>query len=74
MDKKRRMKAGGDKGTMILAILIILVTVYAISWAITCGLIWIIAVCFDLAFSWSVATGIWIVLLILKSAFKAERR
>lgn len=66
------MKAGGKKGTMILAALIVLAVIYTIGWAATCGLIWLITACFGLAFSWPVATGIWLILLILKSVFKNE--
>ena len=74
MDKKRRIKAGGEKGTMILATLIILVIACAISWATICGLIWMITACFGMAFSWPAATGIWLILITIKSVFKNERR
>lgn len=72
MDKKRRIKAGGEKGTMILATLIVIVAIYTIGWAVTCGIIYLITACFGLGFSWPVATGIWLILLILKSVFKNE--
>lgn len=52
----------------ILAALFIIFT-YALSWIVTCGLIKLITLCFGWAFSWAIATGIWIVLVILKSIF-----
>lgn len=52
----------------ILAVLFI-IFVYALSWIVTCGLIKLITLCFGWAFSWAIATGIWIVLVILESIF-----
>ena len=52
----------------ILAVLFI-IFVYALSWIVTCGLIKLVTLCFGWAFSWAIATGIWIVLVILKSIF-----
>lgn len=42
---------------------------YALSWIITCGLIKLVTLCFGWTFSWSIATGIWIMLCILKTMF-----
>ena len=50
----------------ILAVLFI-IFVYALSWIATCGLIKLITLCFGWAFSWAIATGIWLVILILKT-------
>lgn len=52
----------------ILAVLFI-IFVYALSWIVTCGLIKLITLCFGWAFSWAIATGIWLVILILKTIF-----
>lgn len=38
-----------------------------ISWAITCGFIKLIAICFGLEFSWKIATGIWLTLGLIGS-------
>lgn len=49
---------------------ILLVTIcYAISWLITCGIIKLITICFGLTFSWAIATGIWLILCLLRSIF-----
>ena len=42
---------------------------YVISWIITCGIIKLITICFGLTFSWAIATGIWLILCLLKSVF-----
>ena len=60
----------------ILAVLFI-IFVYVLSWIATCGLIKLITLCFGWAFSWAIATGIWLVIatgiwlviLILKNIF-----
>lgn len=41
----------------------------ALSWIVTCGIIKLITLCFGVAFSWLIATGIWLVFLLLKSVF-----
>ena len=52
----------------ILAVLFI-IFVYALGWIVTCGLIKLITLCFGWAFSWAIATGVWLVILILKTIF-----
>ena len=39
------------------------------SWLITCGVVGLVCLCFGLTYSWAMATGIWLVLLLLKSVF-----
>lgn len=53
----------------ILAILILAVCL-GISWILTCGLVYLITLCFGWTFTWPIATGIWLVWLILKSIFR----
>ena len=50
-------------------VLFALVAVYALSWIVTCGIIKLITMCFGLTFSWGIATGIWLIWLMLKSLF-----
>lgn len=52
-----------------IGVLFALVVVYAISWIVTCGIIKLITICFGLAFSWGVATGIWLIWIMMKSLF-----
>lgn len=44
-----------------LAAFLIFALVATVSWAITCGLIKLITLCFGWTFSWSIATGIWMI-------------
>lgn len=56
----------------ILTIVIVAIAVLALcglSWIITCGIIKAITWCFGWRFSWRVATGIWIILCLLKKLF-----
>ena len=52
-------------------ILLIIVSLLALafSWIVTCVIIKLITLCFGVAFSWLIATGIWLVFLLLKSVF-----
>lgn len=52
-----------------LMVILLLAICYAISWLITCGIIKLITICFGLTFSWAIATGIWLILCLLRSVF-----
>lgn len=58
-------------GTIIVGALFFIL-LYGLSWIITCGIIKLITLCFGWNFSWGIATGIWLVILILKSIFKVN--
>lgn len=63
----------GTVGSIILIVLLIILIVgaiYAISWIITCGVVALICLCFGLEFKWLIATGIWLIILVLKSIFQ----
>lgn len=47
---------------------------YAISWILVCGIIKLITLCFGLTFYWSVATGIWLILCLLKLCFPGKKK
>ena len=53
----------------VLFAIIDIALVYGLSWIITCGLIKLITLCFGLTFKWNIATGIWIILNIIKAIF-----
>ena len=46
-----------------------LVILYIISWLVTVGIIKLITMCFGLPFSIAVATGIWLIIILLKDIF-----
>lgn len=55
-----------------LAAIIILFLILAISWGATCGILYLITLCFNIAFSWPIATGTWLILFLLASFFKSS--
>lgn len=56
-------------GVTALVVVLILIAAYGLSWIVTCGIIKLITMCFGLTFKWSIATGIWLIICILKSIF-----
>lgn len=51
-----------------LAVILILALAGGISWIVTCGIVKLITLCFELTFSWLWATGIWLILMLLSGA------
>ena len=68
MSKKLKNKIA-ECGAAILVVIAILVVGYGLSWIVTCGIIKLITMCFGWTFKWSIATGIWLIICILKSIF-----
>lgn len=63
---KDKIKQGG---IVAVVVILLLAVCYGISWIVTCGIIKLITMCFGLEFSLAVATGIWLIICILKSIF-----
>ena len=59
-----------EGGAAILVVIAILAVCYGFSWIVTCGIIKLITMCFGWTFKWSIATGIWLIICILRSIFK----
>jgi hypothetical protein len=55
----------------LIGFLIILLYL-ALSWGTTIGIVALICVCFKLTFSLRIATGIWLVLVLISSFFKVN--
>lgn len=70
--KKRKKKPIWATILTVLLVLIFLALILAVSWAGTCGVIYLITLCFDWQFKWSIATGIWLVLCLIAPVFKAS--
>lgn len=49
--------------------MLIIVAGYAVSWLVTCGIVYLITLCFGWTFTWSVATGIWLVTILMRTIF-----
>ena len=54
----------------IITVIIAIVILIGLSFLITAGIIKLITVCFGLTFSWSVAAGIWLTMILFRSIFK----
>ena len=63
---KEKIKQGGIIAVVVIGLLVVL---YGISWIVTCGIIKLITMCVGWKFSWAIATGIWLIICILKSIF-----
>lgn len=58
--------------TVIIALIVVLLS-FGLSWLITCGIVYLITACFSLEFKWSIATGIWLILVVIKSIFNNNK-
>lgn len=71
--KKRTVKkigyAAGAGAAIGVFTIIIMGLAYGLSWIVTCGIIKLITLCFGWTFKWSIATGIWLIIIIAKSIF-----
>ena len=45
-----------------------------LSWIITCGIIYLITLCFGWTFTWGISTGVWLILLLLSFTFNRMSR
>lgn len=68
-NKKSLASKIAEGGITALVVILILVLLYGVSWIATCGIIKLITLCFGWTFKWSIATGIWLIVCILKSIF-----
>lgn len=50
-----------------------IIFIIAISWLVTVGIIKLITICFGLQFSFLVATGIWLIMILISSIFKSGK-
>ena len=66
---KEKIKQGG---IVAVVVILLLAVCYGISWIVTCGIIKLITMCFGWEFSWASATGIWLIICILKSIFNVD--
>lgn len=58
--------------TFIIGIVILMSSMF-LDWLIATGLVKVLSLCFDFTFSFKVATGIWLVILILESIFRQKK-
>ena len=73
MDKMSNLKNKlAEGGAVVAIVLLIFAACYGLNWIVTCGIIKLITMCFGLTFKWSIATGIWLVICILRSIFNVS--
>lgn len=59
-----------ERGIMAIIIYVLIIAAcYGLGWIVTCGIIKLITLCFGLTFNWLIATGIWLVMCLLKAVF-----
>ena len=63
----KKVTSGGIKAVLVI---LIIALCYGLSWIAACGIIKLITMCFGLTFKWNIATGIWLIICILRSVFK----
>lgn len=52
---------------MLIAILFL-----GMDWLISVGLVWLICLCFGWTFSWGIATGVWLVIILIRGRIKVK--
>ena len=62
-------RCGGKGGANVAVGCLAIMIIYALSWLFTVGIIKAITICFGLSFSLLVATGIWLLIILLRSIF-----
>lgn len=72
MKVKNAKKLGCGLGALIALLAFVLLC--ALSWIITCGIVYLITLCFGWNFSWGMATGIWLVSCLIKVLFFRSKK
>lgn len=57
----------------IIFVISIAILCFGISWIVVCGIVKLLSMCFDFTFTWQLATGIWIVLCLLRWVVSAAK-
>ena len=67
LNSKTTKRAGWTIGCLF-AVLIYLAAC-AVSWIVTCGVIKLITLCFGWTYTWGMATGVWLIMFLIKEVF-----
>lgn len=57
----------------IIGFILAVIAVFGISWFVTCGIVNLLSWCFGFTFTWKLATGIWVIWLVLAGLFGKKR-
>lgn len=58
----------------IIVVILVMGILYALSWALSMALFYLVCLCFSWEFNWLIATGIWLVLCIIKLIFGGKTK
>lgn len=50
----------------LLLTFLFITLVVGLDWLLTCGIVKILSLCFGFIFSWKIATGVWIIIIIIQ--------
>lgn len=67
------MKGSAKTIISVFFVVSIFLLSYGISWIVVCGIVKLLSICFGFAFTWQLATGIWIVLCLLRWVISAAK-
>ena len=71
--KAKNVKRIGHVVGVVAAILLYL-AICAVSWGVTCGIIKLVTLCFGCTFTWKMATGIWLIIFLVRAVFSRTNR
>jgi len=57
-----------------LGFILVIVLAYLLSWGVICGVIYLITLCFGIGFSLPIATGCWLIMLLISTLFKNKKK
>lgn len=69
-DKKKKILNKLSLGKLGWALVAATILVYILSWIATCCLYKVVTLLFGWEFSWAIATGIWLIICVLKRIFR----
>ena len=57
-----------------LGFILVIILTYLVSWATTCGVIYLITLCFGIGFSLPMATGCWLIIILIGTIFEFNNK
>ena len=68
---KKLLKFAGKHSGLFAGIIVatMIISILALSWITTCGIVYLICACFGWSFTWPIATGIWLLTCLARSIF-----
>lgn len=70
----KHLKRLGRKITLFGCLLAIFIYLFFASfgWIVTCGIVKLITLCFGWTFSWAIATGVWLIMVLIHAVFPSK--